>query len=260
MSSDSDIIQCLVNFLLQPDRTVPSAITQCLQNSSHLQNRFIATFFAKTLAYLQSHSIAIFPTNQTSLPRSVYYGVIHPSSIIRNWCQIQIESVHKTEITDEAGKKIDQKITDSQSSLVLPVFNTIQRHLSFMEYTVDGTEFDQRIRNVEITQSAIGRFLSDSKPKNGTAQPRNLQCAECHLFSGLRLLVEVLSSTALDAIVQSGDLKGLWDILLNRLDLSEDPLILADCTVVLEHLLRCPSRQKLWGPNLDSNHFTLKCV
>ena len=72
--------------------------------------------------------------------------------------------------------------------------------------------------------------------------------------------MEVLSSTALDAIVQSGDLKGLWDILLNRLDLSEDPLILADCTVVLEHLLRCPSRQKLWGPNLDSNHFTLKCV
>ena len=250
-----DILQSLIDFLLQPDNTVPDVFQRCLREPARLEHRFIATFFAKVLRHLQSQRIPIIPTNN-SLPPSTWFAIIHPSSQIRYWALQTITQSH-TKGT----------IGATQINLIQPVLREICQKLSFGLWTPDAAMFDTREGNVSLTQKGIAAFLKQS---TDTKELRTVQYVESHLYSGLKTILSLLNDSAFDQILANRSLSNLWNVLLNGFDvdiekrggaLSTSISVLCDCCFVVRQLLQCTNHCLLWEQcSINAEQFTTKCL
>eukprot|EP01084_Bolivina_argentea_P166842 289635_1 len=180
------IIEPLITFLQSKNSTLPREFNRILDNHAYIQNTAISIFLAKTIRHIEKNNISISLNNngQLSLPPSIYYGIIHPSSEINKFCRAKINEIHKN--------KDSINNLDDYTNIITGIFRIISQNLCFMRYTVDTTQFDKQERNTKINKHIIKSFINNNT-NNGNINNKNVQYVEQHLYNGLKILIDKLS-------------------------------------------------------------------
>ncbi len=203
------IIEPLISFLLSSKNSpIPRECTA------------ISILFAKIIRQ-NNIPISHNTTHELSLPISIYYGIIHPSSEINKFCRNKMNETHN---------KLSINNFDDYTNIITPIIHIIRKYLAFMRYTIDIQQLDKKERNTKINQNTIKLIQSNT---NST-----VQYAEQHLYDGLKLIINnhLLTDTEImndliNIILQKVNVNNINDIESNC-----EQLILISCVNILKKI------------------------